>query len=297
MSELTLVYAATGEQGRPVAQELLRRGERVRVMVRHPERAGVLQDAEVLTGDVMNPDDVARAFGGVTRLSLTLPLAVDPIGTARTALEAASRAGVRRVVLNTSGQTPGTPTGSPMLDYRLALEETMRASGLNHVILRPTAYLQNLLGPWTLPRIAGEGVLAYPVPDDHRISWFAAEDLGPITAAALEKTDVDGVLNVGGAEAVTGPELAAALGEATGRPVRYEAQTPEAFGAMMGQIMGPEMGAAATEAYRSTWRGAPDAMAVDVGALERALGVQTTHPREWFMRHREGFLSPAMGPA
>jgi uncharacterized protein YbjT (DUF2867 family) len=289
MSELTLVYGATGEQGGPVAQELLKRGAAVRIMVRHPERAAHLAGAEVLAGDIQNEADVGRAFEGVTRLSLTLPLGGDPIAATRLAVQAAKAAGVRRLVLNTSGQTPETPTGVPMMDYRLPLEQLVRESGLNHLILRPTAYLQNLLGPWARPAVVANDTLAYPIPDTHRVSWVAAEDLGPLTAEALERTDLTGHLNVGGPEALTGPELAAQMSRALGRTIRYVPITPEAFGDQMAQVFGPEMGEAATRAYRLTWEGAPDAMVTDPAVLHAALPVPLTRFEDWLSSHLAAF--------
>ncbi|WP_019011186.1 NmrA family NAD(P)-binding protein [Deinococcus aquatilis] len=291
MSELTLVYGATGERGGPVAQELLNRGAAVRVMVRRPERAAALaaQGAEVLTGDIQKEGDVQRAFEGVTRLSLTPPLGGDAVAATRLAVEAARAAGVGRVVLNTSGQTPDAPAGVPMMDYRLPLEELLRESGLNHLILRPTAYLQNLLGPWARPAVVTSDTLAYPVPSTHRISWLAAEDLGLLTAEALERTDLTGHLNVGGPQALTGPELAAQMSGVLGRIIHYQAITPEAFGGQMAQVFGPEMGEAATRAYRLTWEGAPDAMATDSAVLHAALPVPMTGVAQWFSLHQPAF--------
>ncbi|MFB9994664.1 NmrA family NAD(P)-binding protein [Deinococcus oregonensis] len=291
MSELTLVYGATGEQGGPAAQELLKRGAAVRVMIRHPERAAHLaaQGAEVLAGDIQNEADVQRAFEGVTRLSLTLPLGGDPLAAARLAVQAAQAAGVRRTVLNTSGQTSETPTGVPMMDYRLPLEHLLRESGLNYLILRPTASLQNLLGPWARPAVVASDTLAYPIPDTHHVSWCAAEDLGPLTAEALERSDLTGHLNVGGPEALSGPDLAAQMSSALGRTIRYQAITPEAFGGQMAQVFGPDMGEAATRAYRLTWEGAPDTMATDPAMLHAALPVPPTRFADWLTLHLEAF--------
>ncbi|THF71713.1 NmrA family transcriptional regulator [Deinococcus sp. Arct2-2] len=297
MSDLTLVYGATGEQGGPVAQEILKRGAAVRVMVRRPERAAYLaaRGAEVLVGDIQEKADVQRAFEGVTRLSLTLPLGGDPLAATGLAVQAAKAAGVRRMVLNTSGQTPDTPTGVPMMDYRLPLEQLVRESGLSALILRPTAYLQNLLGPWARPAVVADDTLAYPIPDTHRVSWLAAEDLGPLTAEALERSDLTGHLNVGGPEALTGPELAAHLSDAVGRHIRYQATTPEAFGGQMAQVFGPEMGEAATRAYRLTWEGAPDAMAINPAALHAALPVIMTSFADWLALHSAAFQPESTG--
>lgn len=286
MSTLTLVYAATGVQGSPVARELLQRSQRVRVFVRHPERAAHLahQGADVIQGDMHLPEDVARAFEGVTHASLTFPVGSHAIHAAQLALQAARSAGVRRVTVNTSGMTPDRPTGEPTLDYRLDLEQVFQESGAPHVIFRPTTYLQNLLGPWVWPSVTGSGVLPYPLPDGHRVSWLDAADLGPLTVEALICPEIQGVVRLGGPAALTGPQLAARVGRRLGRPVTYRALLPEAFGEALGAVFGPEMGAATTRAYRHTWRDAPDTLAVDTTDITSRLSIQLTSVDEWLSR-------------
>ena len=296
MSTLTLIYGAAGEQGRPVAQELLRRGERVRLLLRHPEGAEALrrQGAEVLAGDLDDPASLERANAGVDRVALVLPLGGDAVGRAERAAQAARAAGVRRLVLNTSGPTPAAPTGLPALDARRALEATVLAAGIPTLILRPTAYLQNLLGLWTLPELLERGVLAYPLPEHHRVSWLAAEDLGPLTAEALARPEQLGALAVGGPQALSGPDLARGLTLALDRPVRYQALTPEDFGARLAGVFGPEVGRETTRAYRLGWDGPVSALALDMTGVLARLPVRLTPFAAWLQAQRAAFtLQPA----
>ncbi|UQN09957.1 hypothetical protein [Deinococcus sp. QL22] len=145
------------------------------------------------------------------------------------------------------------------------------------------------MGPWARPAVVANDTLAYPIPDTHRVSWFAAEDLGPLTTEALEHTDLTGHLNLGGPEALTGPELAAQMSRVLGHTIRYQAITPEVFGGQMAQVFGPEMGEAATRAYRLTWEGSPDAMTTDPAALHAALPVPLTRFTDWLTRHQGAF--------
>jgi dihydroflavonol-4-reductase len=61
-----LVTGATGKVGNAVARALAGRGDRVRALVRHPERArSVLPDAvELVPGDVTDPPSIERAVQG-----------------------------------------------------------------------------------------------------------------------------------------------------------------------------------------------------------------------------------------
>lgn len=298
MNETILTYGAGGVQGAPVAHDLLRRGVRVRALVTDLNKnAGLRQaGAELVQGDLADLDSVRRATVGADRVFLTLPFSGrgDPLTYARHALQAAQEAGVRLLVLNTSGQTPEQETGLPMLDYRLRLEAMLRESGVPGIILRPTAYLENLLGPWVLPRLRAEGVLAYPVEAERAVSWIAAADLGRFAAAALGRPDLAGqAFNLGGPEALRGADLAGALTRALGREVRYEPISPEAFGAMLGRVMGPEAEAGIVAAYRAGAAAPPDAMVVDMARVLEQLPVTQLSAEAWARQHAGALGSEA----
>jgi uncharacterized protein YbjT (DUF2867 family) len=63
-----LVTGVTGYVGSRLAPALLRRGWRVRVLTRHPDRVARRDwggPLEVVAGDASRPDDLARACAGV----------------------------------------------------------------------------------------------------------------------------------------------------------------------------------------------------------------------------------------
>ena len=294
MSELVLTYGAGGAQGAPVAHELLRRGGRVRALVTNLEKNRALEEAgaELLQGDLSDLGSVREATRGADKVFLMLPFSGggNPLLYAQNALQAAREAGVKLIVLNTSGQTPEQETGLPMLDYRIHLEAMLRAGGVPNIILRPTAYMENFLGPWVLPRLQAEDVLAYPVEDDRAVSWIAAQDLGRFAVAALDRPELAGqTFDLGGPQALTGAELARAFSRALGREIRYEAISPEAFGAIMGRVMGPEAEAGIVAAYRAGAAAPPDAMVVDMQHVLARLPVVQTLVEDWVRQHAAVF--------
>jgi uncharacterized protein YbjT (DUF2867 family) len=292
VAKTILSYGATGVQGGPVARRLLEAGHTVRTVVRNPERAQSLQamGLEVFQGDLGDPESLERASKGADAVFLILPLGGNPVEFAHNAIQAAKQADVGYLVLNTSGPTPKTPTGSPMMDYRLALEAELHDSGVPSVSVRPTTYMENLLGPWALPAIRDGSTVAYPVPGDHRVSWISAEDAAALCVAALGRPELAGqTFDVGGPEALTGARIAESFSRALGRAVRYEPITPEAFGGMMAQAFGPAMGAGATTAYRHTWAQPKDAMNIDMEAVLEHLPVKLTSLEDWVQAHREAF--------
>lgn len=290
MNDLVLTYGAGGTQGAPVAHGLLAAGYRVRALVRDVEKNRALQEAgaEVVAGDLADPESVRRATEGVDRVFLMLPFTGggNPLDYAHNAISAAREAGVKLLVLNTSGQTPREPTGLPMLDYRIHLERELRDSGVPSIVLRPYAYMENLLGPWVLPRLQAEGVLAYPTEAERPISWIAAQDLGRFAVAALGRPELAGqAFDLGGPQALTGPEMAQAFTRALGREIRYQAISPEEFGAIMGRIMGPAAEAGIVAAYRASAAAPRDAMVVNMTEVLRQLPVPQTPLEDWVRQH------------
>ena len=297
MSELVLTYGAGGAQGAPVAHELLAQGYRVRALVRHPDhyRALAQAGAEVIAGDLADLASVQRATQGADKVFLMLPFSGggNPLDYARNAIQAASEAGVKLLVLNTSGQTPRAPTGFPMMDYRIHLEAMLRGSGVPNIILRPTAYMENFLGPWVLPRLHAENVVAYPVGAQRRASWIAAADLGRLAVAALSRPELAGqAFDVGGPEALTGADIARSFSAGLGRQVRYEPISPEEFGAIMGRVMGPEAEAGIVAAYRAGEAAPLDAMVVQMQGVLDKLPVQQTTLERWVRDHAAVLTAP-----
>jgi uncharacterized protein YbjT (DUF2867 family) len=290
-----LAYGATGVQGEPVARQLLQRGHGVNVVLRQPEKAAALEQmgARVHLGDLNDASSLAAAHKDVDAVFLMLPFSGggNPIAQASAALKAAKQAGIRRLVLNTSGQTPTQPTGLPMMDYRIALEEMVRESGLESIILRPTAYMENLLGPWTLPGIQQKREVAYPVAHDRPTSWIAAEDLGRFAVAALERPELAGqAFNIGGPEGLDGNRIAESFTRALGVPFTYRAISPDEFGDIMAQIMGPEAGEATRTAYRAGEAAPLDAMKLDMTQVLQKLPVQLTPLEDWVRAHQPLFM-------
>jgi uncharacterized protein YbjT (DUF2867 family) len=290
-----LSYGATGVQGGPVAEQLLAKGHEVRIVLRHPERAEGLKakGAGVVQGDLADSKSLEAAHEGVDAVFLLLPFSGggNPVEYAHNAINAAKQAGVKFIVYNTSGQTPPEPTGMPMMDYRISVEAALKQSSIPNVIIRPTAYMENLLGPWTLPGIKTKDEVAYPVAANRPTSWIAAEDVAKFVVAAFERPELTGqAFNVGGPEGLTGERIAESFSKALGRKMTYRAITPREFGNMMASIMGPEAGEATATAYEMGEKAPLDAMRLDMTDVLKALPVEMTTLEQW-VRARKDLLA------
>jgi uncharacterized protein YbjT (DUF2867 family) len=299
---LILTYGSTGSQGEPVARKLLKAGHQVRAVVRHPERAIGLQTrgAEIVQGDLSNLESLRLASAGADAVFLMLPFSAqgNPFELLGNALEAAKSAGVKFLVFNASGQVPAKPTGIPMLDFRIQLEEFIADCGIPNVILQPGAYMENFLGPWCLPSVKEHNTVAYPHRNEMRVSWMASEDIGSLAVAALERPELAGQrFRLGGPDTLDGAAIARAFTAGLGRQISYQAITPEAFGATMAQIMGPEAGEGIRIAYGHSNAQPNDAMGVDMTGVLEKLPVKLTTLEDWVRNHSNAFAASSVQPS
>ncbi len=213
----TLVTGATGFLGSHLVEQLLRRGEAVRIFSQSPlERAGV----EVMSGSVTSAGDVARAVTGVDRVfhlagfvsrkkeDAHRMYAVHVEGT-RLLCEAAVTAKVKRIVLaSTSGTVAVSERADEMPDEdstapvelmgrwpyyasKLYQEETARrACGdrIELVIVNPSL----LLGPGDDRLSSTRDVLSFlardiPVAPGGGLNFVDARDVAAALPAAMER--------------------------------------------------------------------------------------------------------------
>lgn len=286
--DLVLVYGGTGTQGGPAVAQLLALGRRVRVVTRDARRAQhwAQRGAEVVTADLGDPKSLVAASTGVDRVVLQLPLQYDfdlHQAYGRNAIDAARAAGVRLVVFNTSAHVFA---GTSLKIYRARQEvvDHLTASGLPSIVLRPTFFLENFLGPWMRPAIVDQGVLAFPLPADLPMSWVGADDLAAHAVSALDRPELAGqVLDIGGPEALSGDELARGFSEVLGHPVAYLAISPDDYQENITPVFGPAVAFEVAQQVR--WIIGLGSGAVDMTVPRAALGVTGRTLRAWLREH------------
>jgi uncharacterized protein YbjT (DUF2867 family) len=227
------VTGATGNVGRQVVAGLVRAGRTVRALTRRPDsvprpdsvwRSGA---AEVVRGDLRRPATWPAALAGVR--SVYLFPAADPGFP-----DHAVRAGVTRFVVHSAaaaGFAPGTggagALGRHLAEERAAhreLELAVEATGAEWTQVRPGLLAANALR-WA-EAIRTEGVVREPYGSAGYPVVHEA-DVADVAVAAFLTDD-----HVGAAYTVTGPakvsqaEQVAAIGAATGVPVRFEELDP-----------------------------------------------------------------------
>jgi UDP-glucose 4-epimerase len=257
-----LVTGGAGFIGSHVVRAALAGGHRVRVLddMSTGDKERVPDGAELLVGDVADPDDAAHAVDGITGVvhlaavravprSVVQPLHADRANTHGTLaiLEAARVAGVRRVVLASSSSvygaavtlpTPETTPPQPASPYavsKLAAEHYARVYAELHGLSTLSLRFFNVYGPGQSPdgpyaqlvpraleaRRTGSRPVVYGDGLQSRDLVFV-EDVAAAVLAAVERPEVTGVLNVGSGRAHTVLDVLAAVG--TPPPVHVEAR-------------------------------------------------------------------------
>lgn len=296
-----LVYGATGAQARPVARRLLESDRHVRVLTRNPEKAEDLHDlgAEIVIGDFTDRDSLRRASNGVDGVFLLVPFFDPQAEHGYNAIDAAREAGVRLVVWNATGTIPPVRTGNQGLDVRLDILERLRASGLPHIALQPTAYMENFLGPWTAPEVAAKNSFAYPISSDARVQFISHDDAARFAVAAFDRPELANAdYEICGPERLGGEAIAEALARALGRPISFRPMPPSEFGAVLDSIVGPGAGAGATAFYEAALAD-PSLIStnIDIAPVLAALPIEPTSLETWARNHAQAFSAASGDPS
>ena len=222
---MILVTGATGNTGRAVVGGLLAASVAVRAMVRRVEQAASFpHGVEVIVADMGRADSLPAAVKGVEQMLLISPLDPGLVEMQGRMAQAARAGGVRRIV-KISTEIADPQSEALIGRWHGLAERAVEATGLAFFHLRPCNFMQNLYA--FAQDIAASGSFSAPL-GSARISLVHVDDLAAVTVAALLQSDLgNGSLVVTGADRPTYGEFAQALGAALGRPIRYEATTPD----------------------------------------------------------------------
>lgn len=230
---MILITGATGTSGTPVVEQLRAKGVAFRAMVRNPQKAESLRgpNVEVVAGDLAKPESLGAALKGIDRLFLLSPPVPDQVELETNLVNAAKAAGVRHIVkFSAMTADPDVVPRFPCAHGKV--EEAIRRSGLAWTFLRPTFFMQNLLGFADMVR---QGVIYQPA-GKSKAAFVDTRDIAVVAVAALTEPGHEGK-----AYEITGPQLlsyddvAAVFSRVTGKPVKYQdIPTATAKQAMLG---------------------------------------------------------------
>ena len=219
------ITGATGQLGRLVVPHLKARvpAAELVALVRTPAKATDLGIA-ARHADYGRPETLGRALTGVDTLLLVSSSEVGRrTAQHRNVIEAASRAGVRRVVYTSLLHADRSPLDLAV-EHR-ATEADLAASGLPSTILRNGWYTENYTA--SIPAALANGAVLGSA-GAGRISSATRADFAEAAAVVLTATGHEGkTYELAGDEAHTLADLAAELSRQTGRAIPYR-DLPEA---------------------------------------------------------------------
>jgi NAD(P)H dehydrogenase (quinone) len=227
---MILVTGAGGKTGRAVIRALVARRAAVYAFVRRAEQADALTRlgaAHVIVGDMEDAAALAAAARGAEAIYHIAPnVSPHEVAFGEAAIAAGTAAGVGRFVFH-SVLKPQL-AAMPHHWAKLLVEELLAQSEFDVTVLQPAPYMQNLLP--ALPSIRETGVYRVPYAVEARLSLVELDDVAEVAAKVLlEPGHAAATYELAGTERLSQVEVADILGAALGRPVRAEAEPPEAW--------------------------------------------------------------------
>jgi uncharacterized protein YbjT (DUF2867 family) len=291
-----LVVGATGVLGRHVIEKLRALGVPVRALVRDPARAADLAapGVELVAGDLIDAASLARACAGADRV---LAAAHSLLGRGRHAsqyvddaghralIAAARNAGVKRFVYTSAhGASPGHPID--FMRTKHAVEQAVRDSGLDAVILRPTAFMEHHVHNFNGKTVLDKGKAQLIGPGTKPRNFVSAADVAELAVRALlQDPPPFRTLAIGGPGHHGNAEVAAMYARAAGIEPRAS-HLPRGVAGVLSVVARPfhpgvarllKLMSLPDDAFDETFDGA--------AALEREHGVRLTTVED-FVRER-----------
>jgi uncharacterized protein YbjT (DUF2867 family) len=204
-----LVVGATGQLGSVIVRKLLAAGVPVRAFARSTEKLAPLEaaGAEVVAGDLLDLTKITEACRGVGQIvstannnmgkGQTSPMKTD-VSMYQNLLAAARNTGVRRVVYVSFR---GVTSGETVDIFRLKwyIEDAIRRSGVPHVIVRPTAFMDIWIDEVIAPDIRKKGVATVFGDGTSVTNYVAVEDVAGYVVKILAREEIrNEIVDVGG---------------------------------------------------------------------------------------------------
>src|SRR6266540_7309927 len=225
-----LVTGASGKQGGHLVRELLARGHSVRALTRKPESPAAAALAErgvtIVSGNFEDQGSLERAARGVdTVFAMSTPLERGEKTETREGINivrAAAAEGVTHLVYS-SVAGADQATGIPHFDSKFEVEKEVRRSGVPFTIVAPVFFMENFLADYMAAGLA-QGSISMALPATRRLQQIAVADIAQFNALVIERRGsfLGQRIDIASDE-VTSATAAAAISEASGRPVEYTA--------------------------------------------------------------------------
>jgi uncharacterized protein YbjT (DUF2867 family) len=249
-NEMYVILGASGNTGSIVANFLLSKGKKVRVVGRDPGRLQRFVDkgAEALTADMSDAAALTKAFSGARAAYLLLPPAKSREDQERESdaiAKAVKESGLRYAVyLSSYGAQVPEGTG-PVAGLHSSEQKVNAISGLNVLHLRAAYFMENNLA--AIGMILGMGLFGNALLPNVKFPMVATRDVGNYAAQRLLDLDFSGkqTRELLGERDLSMTETTAVIARAIGKPdLRYQQFPYDQVQELLTQLGVPPKGAA-----------------------------------------------------
>src|SRR6202140_72689 len=227
-NEMYVILGATGHTGSIVADFLLSKGKKVRVVGRDLGRLQrvVRKGAEAFTADMSDAAALTKAFSGARAAYLLLPPAKSPEEQERDSdavAKAARESGLPYAVHLSSYGAQVAKGAGPVSGLHASEQKLNAISGLNVLHVRAAYFMENNLA--AIGMIHTMGILGNALLPDVKLPMVATRDVGNYAAQRLLDLDFSGeqTREVLGERDLSMTETTAVIARGIGKPdLRYQ---------------------------------------------------------------------------
>jgi uncharacterized protein YbjT (DUF2867 family) len=219
-----LITGATGNTCSGLVPALRDAGVDVRAFVRDESKAQPLKDvgAEIVVGDLDQPETIAPAVEGVDKIYLLTWNGPTQAQQAENVIKAAKRAGNPHIVRHSMWGSEK----SRIVKQGNQVEEAVKSSGLPWTLLKPTFYMQNTM--MAAQTIASDGVIYWDMKDG-KLGMIDVRDIVDVALAVLTGSGHAGKSYIlTGPEAISFHDVADTFSKVLGKDVKYASVPGEA---------------------------------------------------------------------
>jgi NAD(P)H dehydrogenase (quinone) len=223
------ITGAGGQMGKALVRNALGRvpsASAIVAVTRNPEKLDEFsrQGVEVRAGDFNQPAGLATAFAGIERLVIIPTSDLQPGARRRqqiAAIQAAVASGVKHLIyISTVGPRPDP--NNELLDSHFATEQALIGCGRPWTILRMSCYTETLLNGAKQAAASG----SYSAVPGAPAAYVVRDDVAAAAAGILVTPWHEGITyHATGPVSVSQPEIADAIGKASGKPIRFVEMT------------------------------------------------------------------------
>jgi uncharacterized protein YbjT (DUF2867 family) len=281
---MILVTGATGTIGSEVVRQLAEKKAKVRAMTRDPAKAKMPAGVEIVAGDLEQPETLAKALKGVTKV---FALASGPgLGKHDGNLARAAKAAGAKHVVKLSASSATDYPRQLIGQWHLAGEAAIKEVGVDWTFVRPGGFMSNALN-WA-PTIKAQGKIFAPT-GDGKFAPIDPYDIAAVIVRALTSEGHAGkVYTLSGPELLSTADQAAIISEAIGKPVAH-VPVPEAAArdGMTKAGMPPALVDAILQLMENIRNGKGGSV---LPTVEQVTGRKARRFADWARDHRQAFI-------